>query len=86
MDSAAASSAGDLIGGGCAFFSWMESEDCERRDVLLAVVKRVAILPVIGLNIVAACANSCISRCHSSLESSGGWIGLSRVNPALYER
>ena len=90
MERAAASSAGDFIGvwgTGCAgvVLSGFVSEDwCDAsRDVLLAVVKRVAMLPVIGLKIVAAWANSWSSRSHSSLMSSGGRIGISRVNPAL---
>ena len=53
------------------------------RDADVAVVKRVAMLPVIGLKIVAALANSCISRSHSSDARSGGRVGISVVRPAL---
>lgn len=38
-------------------------------------VKRVAIRPVIGLNICAACANSCISLTQSSVLAPGARSG-----------
>ena len=81
MDMAAASAAGSF--GWCVVASRADSslspavvEDnwfcCWREVAVVAVVKRVAMLPVIGLKIVAALANSCISRSHSSFVRSAG--------------